>query len=204
MEILYGTTNPAKLAAMKKSLGGLDIRLLSLNDMEGEAPEVSEHGDTPLENASEKAIAYYRTFKIPVFSCDSGLFFYNLPEYSPMTHVRNVGGRRLTDGEMIEYYGGLAEKHGDIVAGYRNAVCLIFDEAHIFRDESDRLCGNRFLITAKPHAKRVEGFPLDSLSKRMDSGEYYYDAPEIRSDGVHKGYYEFFSEALESLGQCFP
>ena len=108
MKILYGTTNPAKLSSMRKWLSGLDIELVSLNDMDGDIPDVSETGDTPLENAELKARAYYKAFGMPVFSCDSGLYFESLPEFSPKVHVRNIGGKCLTDDEMIAYYGGLA------------------------------------------------------------------------------------------------
>lgn len=49
------------------------------------------NGNTPLENARMKALAYYETFRIPVFSCDSGLYFDNVPdEVQPGIHVRNV------------------------------------------------------------------------------------------------------------------
>lgn len=199
MQLLYGTTNPAKLEAMKRSLITLDIQLIGLNDIKGSIPEVSESGNTPLENASEKAHAYYKAFGMSVFSCDSGLYFYNLPEFSPMHHVRTVGGKRLSDDEMIEYYSSLAAEHGDIIAGYRNAVCFIYDSSHIYKDDSDRLCGNKFFITSKPHSKRVEGFPLDSLSVRIDNGKYYYDSPEPLADNVHSGFNEFFSDCLKKI-----
>ena len=64
-----------------------------------------ETGNTPLENARQKAIAYYQVFKMPVFSCDSGLYFDEVPdEIQPGVHVRNVNGRCLSDDEMIAYY----------------------------------------------------------------------------------------------------
>lgn len=199
MKTLYGTTNPAKLTAMKNTLEGLDIELISLKDITEEIPSVSENGNTPLENAVEKARAYYNAFKIPVFSCDSGLYFENLPEFSPMVHVRNVGGKCLTDEEMTEYYGALAAKYGDIVARYKNAVCFVYDENNVFTDESDDLCGNRFIITSKPHPKREAGFPLDRLSKRIDTGRYYYDDPEPLVGAMASGFKRFFSETLSAV-----
>ncbi|MBP1543378.1 MAG: xanthosine triphosphate pyrophosphatase, partial [Oscillospiraceae bacterium] len=176
MKILYGTTNPAKLSSMRKWLSGLDIELVSLNDMDGEIPDVPETGDTPLENAELKARAYYKAFGMPVFSADSGLYFDDLPEYSPRVHVRNVNGKHLTDDEMIEYYGGLAAKYGDIKARYRNAICFVLDELHIYTEFSDDISWDPFLITSVPHPKRVEGYPLDSLSKYIENGEYCYDS----------------------------
>ena len=91
----------------------LDIELIGLNDLRAEGkiiPEVIEDGNTPLENARLKAMAYYEAFQIPVFSCDSGLYFDNVPdEVQPGVHVRNVNGKSLSDDEMIDYYSGLGK-----------------------------------------------------------------------------------------------
>ncbi len=198
MKILYGTTNPAKLQSMRKWLSGLDIELISLRDVEGEIPDVPETGDTPLENAEQKARAYYKAFGMPVFSCDSGLYFDSLPEFSPKVHVRNVGGKCLTDDEMIEYYGGLAAKHGDIRARYRNAICFVLDEQHIYTEFSDDISWNPFLITSVPHPKRVEGYPLDSLSKYIENGEYCYDSERPQYE-ENNGFARFFGEILKTL-----
>lgn len=199
MRILYGTTNPAKLLYMRQQLEGLDIELICLKDIEGELPEVAETGDTPLENAELKARAYYKAFGMPVFSCDSGLYFDSLPEYSPKVHVRNVGGKCLTDDEMIEYYGSLAAKYGDITARYRNAICFVLDEGHIYTDFSDDLSGNPFLLTAVPHPKRIEGFPLDSISKYIENGMYCYDCDEPNPVDEKNGFARFFGEILGKL-----
>ena len=113
MKILYGTTNRAKLQAMNKSVEGLEIELLGLNDLERELPVINENGKNPLENAEIKARAYYDAFHMPVFSCDSGLYFDELKEEDqPGIYVRRVNGRELSDDEMIEYYASIAEKNG--------------------------------------------------------------------------------------------
>lgn len=81
MKLLYGTGNQAKLSAMRSRLKQLDIELIGLDDLRAEGktiPQVVEDGKSPLENARLKAIAYYEAFNIPVFSCDSGLYFDNL------------------------------------------------------------------------------------------------------------------------------
>jgi len=96
MKLLYGTGNPAKLAAMKSRLEKFDLELIGLSDMKTQGytiPEVAEDGNTPLENARQKALAYYRAFRIPVFSCDSGLYFDQVPEeVQPGVHVRTIKG----------------------------------------------------------------------------------------------------------------
>lgn len=66
MKILYGTGNPAKLDAMRKRLEPLAIELIGLKDLSREIPDILEQGTTPLENARQKAVAYYKAFHIPV------------------------------------------------------------------------------------------------------------------------------------------
>lgn len=50
---------------------------------------------------------------------------------------------------------------------------------------------------AKPHLKRVEGFPLDSLSIDIASGKYYYDL-NVKGviTSVDDGVRNFFSEIV--------
>jgi len=105
MKILYGTTNKGKLQAMKAAVKSLDIELICLNELDCELPCINENGHTPLENAEIKAKAYYKTFHMPVFSCDSGLYFDELKEEEqPGIHVRRINDKELTDDEMIQYY----------------------------------------------------------------------------------------------------
>ena len=103
MKILYGTTNQGKLLAMKKSVEGMDMEIICLRDLDCDLPVIVENGKTPLENAEIKARAYFEAFHMPVFSCDSGLYFDELAEEEqPGIHVRRVGGKELTDAEMTE------------------------------------------------------------------------------------------------------
>lgn len=114
MKLLFGTGNQAKLSVMRKRLDKLGIELVGLNDLKTKGtyiPEVTENGSTPLENARLKAFAYYEAFQMPVFSCDSGLYFENVPdEIQPGVHMRNINGKCLSDEEMVTYYTGLAKK----------------------------------------------------------------------------------------------
>lgn len=203
MKILYGTTNPGKLAVMKRSLAPLkEIELIGLHEIEMPLPEIEETGSTPLENARLKAVAYYEAWHMPVFSCDSGLYFEGLPEeIQPGIHVRNVNGKCLTDQEMTQYYGGLAKKYGDITARYKNAICLVMDQEHIYESMEESLSGEPFLLTSVPHEKRQTGFPLDCLSKNIATGQYYYDLGENRQDDValDRGFLEFFRDSIKTI-----
>ena len=177
MKILYGTGNPAKLSAMKRHLEPLDIEIIGLNDLGMKIPEVLEDGNTPLENARQKAKAYYKAFHIPVFSCDSGLYFENVPnEIQPGVHV--------------------------ITAYYKNAICFVLDDTRIFEAMEPEMESEKFIITTKPHsAIRKKGFPLDSLSIDIKTGTYFYDLPEQKLDQVvvKEGFLTFFQNALIAL-----
>lgn len=206
LQLLYGTSNQGKLAAMRRALKALPnveiIGLEDIKDIKENLPEVEETGSTPLENARLKALAYYDTLKIPVFSCDTGLYFDGLPEeLQPGVHVRTVRGRRLTDEEMTAYYAGLARRYGDLTARYQNAICLVLDAAHIYESMDDTLSGQPFLLTSTPHprGREIKGFPLDCLSKSLTTGEYYYDMGENCEDNValNNGFYSFFKSILE-------
>lgn len=203
MRFLYGTGNPAKLSAMQRRLRSLDVEIIGLKDLETEIPEAPESGATPLENARQKAYAYYETFHIPVFSCDSGLYFENVPEeIQPGVHVRTVNGKYLTDEEMIAYYTGLARKYGDLISRYKNAICFVYDETHRFEAMRPTMESTPFLLTSKPHSSVLnKGFPLDSLSVDIKSGKYFYDLPKQKLDqvAVEDGFLQFFKEILGQI-----
>jgi Ham1 family protein len=221
MKLLYGTGNPAKLAYMERRLRSLPIELLSLSDMLSPPPLIEEAGSDALQNARIKAHAYYEAYHIPVFSCDSGLYFDEVPEeLQPGIYVRRIGGKTLTDEEMTAYYAALAMRFGVIpkvfqgnsaaprglTAQYRNAICLVMDSTHIYERMDESTAGRKFLLTDTPHPKREKGFPLDSLSVDLQSRRYYYDIADHATDEIASGdnrmsqaYARFFSEALEAF-----
>ncbi len=202
MKILYGTTNSGKLQAMRNGVKGLDIEIIGLNDLNCELPVIDECGKTPLENAEIKAREYFNAFQMPVFSCDSGLYFDDLEdEQQPGIYVRRINGKELDDDEMLAYYADLAKAHGGKMTGrYRNAIYFIMDETHHYSSMDMSIATEPFVLVSKPHAKRVDGFPLDSLSIDIESGKYYYDL-EVKdvSTSVDEGVRAFFQRYLGSL-----
>lgn len=203
LKLLFGTSNQAKLSAMRSRLGKIGIELVGLNDLKVEGklfPEILEDGNTSLDNARIKAKAYYEAFQIPVFSCDSGLYFDNVPDkIQPGVHVRNVDGKYLSDEEMIEYYTGLAKEYGNLIAEYRNAICFVMDEEHIYESMDSSMYSEKFILTDKPHsAVRKKGFPLDSISIDMKTNKYYYDLTddELERFAVEDGVLIFFEKIL--------
>lgn len=161
-EIIYGTENLGKIAYMERALEGIPIRITGAGaaaDKRGIFLScVEETGNDQLENARLKAESYFRLFKSPVFSCDSGLYLWNfstgeaLPESEqPGIHVRGRGSGRLSDDELLVHYINLVKKYGLIQARYKNAICLIWNEE--IREESmmENLWGKEFLLTDVPH-----------------------------------------------------
>jgi len=201
MKILYATKNLAKFATMKIALKDLkNIELINLFDIKGDIPFVEENGRTPLENAKIKAAAYFELYNMPVFSCDSGLYFDTVPEsFQPRVYVRRPQGKELSDEEMIDFYSNLVLKFGNLKAKYKNAICFIYNKDTIFSSDDDVLSGKKFIITSIPHKKRLEGFPLDCLSLN-EKNEYYYDT-NIKVDDINtkKGFEKFFKESLDKI-----
>lgn len=199
IKLLYGTGNPAKLNAMKKRLSGVGITLVGLKDLGCEIPEVVEDGKTPLENARKKAVVYFEAFRIPVFSCDSGLYIDGVPENEqPGVHVRRVNGKVLSDEQMIVHYSSLAKKYGNPTARYRNAICFVADEKHIYEAMEPSMGSSAFILTSKPYPVMKKGFPLDSLSVDIKTGKYYYELTgnELDRLAVEDGFAEFFRKIL--------
>ncbi len=210
MELIYGTGNDAKLAYMRRTLSDLPLQITGLLDaakIRGiELPKVEENGNTPLENARQKAEAYFALFHSPVNSCDSGQ---NLndhitgeqhpQEVRPRNHVRGRGEKRLSDEELLTHYVGLVKKYGRIRARYQNAICLIFNEEIRQESMEENLWGEPFLLTDVPHTKKVPGFPLDGISIDIKTGRYFYDLENNSQDEIvsNSGFSLFFCHFLE-------
>lgn len=206
MKLLYGTTNQAKLDAMRKGIQiPLGIEIVGLKELNCPLPFIEESGNDPLENAKLKALAYYEAFGISVFSCDSGLYFDELEDtLQPGTHIRRVDGKKLNDEEMISHYAGLAGMNGGKLTGrYKNAIYLILDTDKHFYSMDESLFGDPFVLVDKPHPKRVAGFPLDSLSVKIESGKYYHDLEdcELAQSAVEIGIRHFFENVLSKIGK---
>lgn len=209
MKILYGTTNQAKLESMQRITKTLGIEIIGLKDLKNipefaeiQFPQIDETGNNPLENAIIKAKAYYNVLKMPVFSCDTGLYFKESEDgLQPGTHVRRVNGKELTDLQMIEYYSGLAKKHGGkLTASYKNAICLVMDEQSIFTKMDKTIEIQPFYLVDKPHSIVVKGFPLDSLSVDIATGKYFQDMKgnlAVDKDIIENGFMNFFADVLK-------
>ena len=198
LDILYGTTNKSKIAFMQNKLAHLNIKITSLTDISAPKLHIEENGNSPLENARIKALAYFNALKIPLFSCDSGLYIDGLDEArQPGINIRGIGDH-MNDEEAIAHYSALAkEMGGKMVARYKNAIVLILSDGQIFEHMGEDIASEPFYLVAAPHEKRNEGFPLDSLSVHMKTGKHYLDMenPYKYADD-YNGFAAFFQKTL--------
>jgi 8-oxo-dGTP diphosphatase len=201
MKLLYGTTNPAKLNSMKKALAPLGIELIGLNELEDQLPEIAEDKVEPVDNAKQKSLAYFEAFGLPVFSCDSGLYFIDEPNLKqPGAFVRRYTGVDMyEDDELMEHYRLVAKSNGGFVkAQYINGISLVLDKHTMISHQGEDISSEPFLLTSDPHPKRVKGFPLDSISIDLKTGEYYFDMVEESEDveNWQRGMRKFFTTSL--------
>lgn len=211
-QLIYGTTNSAKVQHMRDMLEGMDIEVAGLEHRTAMTVDIDETGNNPLENARIKALAYFDLVQALVFSCDSGLYIEGLSSHEqPGVHIRRVKGKELSDEQMLEYYSTLASKFGGKVkARYRNAICLVMNPHTIYEYDGEDMASEEFIITSKPHQQRVEGFPLDSLSVDCKTNKYYFD---LEDDDSHLGKYDppqtngfrrFFERVIGGVADKLP
>jgi len=202
MKLIYGTTNKAKIDFMKRRIEPLGMEVLSLTDVDAPKLDITENGNSPLENAKIKALAYYKVLKMPVFSCDSGLYIDGLDDSrQPGINIRGQNDY-MDDDEAVRYYSALAaELGGSMTARYKNAIVLVLDEKTIYEYMGEDIASEPFLMVAKPHKNGVvaKGFPLDCLSVQIKNGKYYYDIEGYIDKylNVHDGFAAFFKRVME-------
>jgi len=199
MKLIYGTTNKSKIEFMQRRVEHLGIEILSLTDVSAPKLHIEENGSSPLENARIKTLAYYDTLKMPLFSADSGLYIDGLDDArQPGINVRGPGDH-MNDDEALVHYSALAEEMGGhMVARYKNAICLILGDGQVHEYMGDDIASKPFLLVSKPHRIRKEGFPLDSLSVHIESGEYFYDMEDGWKYGKSDdGFAAFFARTLK-------
>ena len=72
IQLFYATTNKSKLHNMRFRLQNYPITVLCPDDLNIHI-EVEENGSTALDNALQKASAYFEIVKLPTIAADSGV-----------------------------------------------------------------------------------------------------------------------------------
>ncbi len=179
IQLLFGTTNPAKIEYVRTVLKPLPIEILWLNDLNIDI-DVAEDGINPGDNALIKSMAYYRESKIPTFSFDSGLYIEKFSEdKQPGLFVRRINGKKATDQEMIDYYISELDKvGGESKARWITSVALVLSLDKIYTEDFTE----NTVFTSKPSPITNPGNPLNSIQIDPYFKKYISEiTPEERS-----------------------
>lgn len=201
LEIVYGTSNPAKAKQMQSVLTASGMVVIVRTSSEfGVDLDVKEDGETPEENASKKALAYAAVLRRPVLSMDSALYFDDMPdELQPGLYVRRVGGgKRMGDSEMLAYYMEFIGSFGGRLNGHwRTAFALALPDGtcHVHAVTSPRI------FVSVPHHKMQEGNPMTALQIDPTTGKRIFDlTPEEQAKTV----YSWGTPLVTFLDQTHP
>lgn len=188
-EIIFGTTNPGKIAHVQAALDSLGIKVLGLGEF-SDLPEIEEDGKTPQENSRKKAMSYCQAIGQPILSMDNALYIDGLgDDLQPGTHVRRIPGRteRPTDEEMLSYYAKLIDDHGgDMTGHWEFSMCVAFPDGTT--KEATAISKKRY-FTSKVSTKRLPGYPLESIQIDRELGKYISELTQEESD-------EFWQESV--------
>ena len=175
MQVLFATTNPAKVKKYRDLLKEKGIELVTIKDLDFKL-DIDENGKDAIENAYIKAKTYYDKTKIPTIGMDNNLFIEELPEEKQIgTHVRRINGKELNDDEMIDYYTNLVKEYGGkLTAKWVYGMVIYIDNGvNKFSWSKDH-----FYFVDKPCEKRNPGYPLDSITIVPEFNKYLAELTE--------------------------
>lgn len=180
-EIVFASTNPAKVLQISGALSG--VANVTGVPNAAQLPEVKEDGKTASENARKKALTYASHLQKTVMSMDNALYIDGLqPEEQPGLTVRTPFGtdHRLSDDEMIKYYSALVARLGGVArVSWDFAVCIATPEGKV----QEAVIKQYAKFTSNACAERLPGYPLDSLLINPFTGKYVaQETPEERAE----------------------
>ena len=172
MKVLFATTNPAKIKKYARKLQEKGVEVLTLKDI-NLILHVEETGKDAIENAYLKAKAYFEATGIISIGMDNNLFIEELPEEKqPGTYVRRVGGKELTDEEMIQHYTNLVKENGGRLTAKWVYGMVIYNGKE---PKQYTWAKDHFYFVDKPCEKRTPGYPLDSISIMPEYNKYFVE-----------------------------
>lgn len=176
-KVLFATENLSKVERFKDKLLKKGIEIITINDLDNKI-DIEETGKNAIENALIKAKSYAQSYNFPVFAMDDNLYIEGIPDdKQPGTFVRRVGGKRLSDDEMIKYYSNLAHvygKNGKLTCRWVYGIAVIkngIEKTYTWSKED-------FYIVDKPSDKINPGYPLNTISINKKLNKYFTDITE--------------------------
>ncbi len=176
-QILFATSNQAKVKRFAQALLQKGIEVISLLDMNSNL-NIEENGKNAIENSLIKARAYYKKTGMVTFAIDDNLYLENVPDSKqPGMFVRRVNGKRLSDEEMIKYYSNLAKEYGTngkITARWVYGMAIITNKGEFTYSWSK----SDFYLVDTPSKVINVGYPLNTISINKKLNKYFTDITE--------------------------
>lgn len=193
--LFYATTNKSKLHNMYYRLKDHPITVLCPDDLNIHL-DIEENGKTATENALQKAQAYYDVLNIPTIAGDSGVRIDGIAEESqPGLYVRRVGGRVLSDDEMIKHYAKLAKNaRQDCYLSCFTGIALITPKGTF----TTELMEDPLKLSPTPNTNRNHrGNPLDVITI-TENGRFFNDLTDEERTHRDKAGEEKFTDFILS------
>lgn len=168
MKLLIATTNPGKLAEIRRFLSDLPIELVGLDEI-GIKDRVEETGKTFEENAILKAKFYAQKSGLPTIGDDGGFEIDALGGEPGVKSHRWVTGKENSDKELIEYTFKKMKGIRNRGAQLRAVLALALPNGQIHTATAV----TRGIIPEKPSYERVPGFPYRSILYIPEIRKYY-------------------------------
>ena len=193
-KLLVATTNPGKLAEIKRFLADLPVELVSLKDV-GITKFPEETGTTFEENAILKAKYYAGKSGLATLADDGGFEIDALfGEPGVKSHRWIDQSRESTDEELIAYTIKRMENvpEGKRGAQLRLVLALVLPDGEMHTTEASV----RGAVPVTPIGTRSEGFPFRSLLFLPEINKYYNHDELTDSENAT---YNHRKQALEAL-----
>ena len=170
-KLLIATTNPGKLAEIRRFLSDVPVELVGLKDV-GITDAPKEDGISFEENAILKAKYYAKESKLPTLADDGGLEIDALNgEPGVKSHRWIHSDREDGDEELIQY---TLDRMKDLADDKREAqlrlvLALVMPDGEVFTAEEKV----RGIIPKVPSDVRHEGYPYRSLLFLPEINKFY-------------------------------
>ncbi len=180
-KLLLGTRNAGKIAELRALLRGLDLELVSLDDLPDAPPEPAEDAPSYTENAIGKAVAYARATGLRAIADDSGL------EVDALGGAPGVRSRRFFGDDAIpvdrnRMLLGLLDGVADRTARFVAVIALAQPDGRVETFDGEV----RGEIAEAPRGE--DGFGYDPVFVIAGDGRTMAEVPRAEKNAVsHRG-----------------
>ncbi len=178
MKIFLATKNTGKISEFEQILKGLDVELVTYNDVD--VPDVEETGSTFVENAILKAKSAAQTTKLPSIADDSGIEVDYLHGRPGVWSARYAGANATNEENNIKLLGELeGVPDHDRGACYRCVIVFM----RFYNDPFPFIAQDSWRGVINEYGKGSNGFGYDPI---FYLPELKQTSAELRPDEKHK------------------